>query len=109
MTSDELPCVLQKPGHHLLLKLSHRLHILPRSKLTPDLRNPFQHPVRLQLNASVECFSCNSAGFLDLAGQDVARSEIREGKRPPFNLVLPELVQTVAQRRDRDGREPEPR
>src|SRR5439155_9077716 len=83
--------------------------ILPGTKLPPNLCNPFQHPIRLQLNASVERFPRGSTSFLDLAGQYVALGEIREGERPPFDLVWPELVQTLAQRRDGDGRKPEPR
>ena len=62
----------------------------------------------MQLNASVERFSCGSTGFLDLTGQYVALGEIREGKRPPLDLVRPELVQAVVQRRDGDGWKLEP-
>src|SRR5207247_5615873 len=85
------------------------LRILPGTKLSPDPCNPFQHPIRLQLNASVECFSRDSTSFLNLAGQYVTCGEIREGKRSPFDLVWPELVQTVLQRRDGNGWKLEPR
>jgi hypothetical protein len=67
------------------------------------LPHPLQYPVRAKLRADVECFAYSSTGFLNLSSQYVALGEIGEGNCPPSAWCWAKFLQSLLQRRDREG------